>query len=150
MRKLLLTTLLLSALLTMRGGDYLILYTKSGETIGFRLEDKPVMEFADSTVTIGNRHFTFDECDKYIIGTEDQLGIMSPEIERIPIVNSDGTIVLPGILSADDISIYDTKGVRYPVRSTITGDNTTIDCSMLTSGIYLLTAEGHTLKFAKR
>jgi hypothetical protein len=59
-------------------------------------------------------------------------------------------IVFHNIKPNDQVTIHSSNGIRVPVRLSRIGNDVTLSLSQIPNGVYILTVNGRTSKFAKR
>lgn len=75
-------------------------------------------------------------------------GITAPKNEADYTRDGD-RLVFHGISSADKVAVYTTNGIRVPVRLSAASDGVTLSLSSIPQGVYVLSVNGKTSKFAR-
>lgn len=60
-----------------------------------------------------------------------------------------GQLVFHGIGQTDKVAVYNTNGIRVPVRLSRSGNDVTLPLASIPSGVYVLSVNGRTSKFSK-
>jgi hypothetical protein len=60
-----------------------------------------------------------------------------------------GQLVFHGIDQTDKVTVYNINGIRVPVRLIRSGNDVTLPLASIPSGVYVLSVNGRTSKFAK-
>ena len=60
-----------------------------------------------------------------------------------------GQLVFHGIDQTDKVAVYNTNGIRVPVRLIRSGNDVTLPFASIPSGVYVLSVNGRTSKFSK-
>ena len=60
-----------------------------------------------------------------------------------------GQLVFHGIGQTDKVAVYNTNGIRVPVRLSSSGNDVTLPLASIPSGVYVLSVNGRTSKFSK-
>jgi hypothetical protein len=130
----------------------LVLWHANGTTTDVELYTQPQVKFENDKVLITSTvlDMEFPKQDvlrfTYKGGT---LGISSPR-GKADVSQENGQLVFHGIKSSDKIAVYNTKGIRVPIKLQHSGSTATLPLSAIHSGVYLLNVNGRTSKFTKR
>ncbi len=60
-----------------------------------------------------------------------------------------GRLVFHGIGQTDKVAVYNTNGIRVPVRLSRSGNDVILPLASIPSGVYVLSVNGRTSKFSK-
>ncbi len=154
MRKLLTFFLLLNVgclRLSAQTNATLVLWHADGTTTDVELYLRPRIEFSGDKIfimsTVLNMEFSKDDIVRFSYKGEGT-GIDSPRQDADYSQEGD-RLVFHGISSTDQVSVYNTNGVRVPVRLSATSNGFALPLSALSKGIYLLNVNGKTSKYVR-
>lgn len=133
-------------------GQTLVLWHSDGTTTGVELFTQPNVRFENDKVHVTSSVANLEYDKKDIIRFTykgKNTGITSPSIDS-DYSREDGRVVFHNIKSTDKIALYNTNGIRIPVRLTVQDSSAILPLSSVPSGIYLLNINGRTSKFTKK
>ena len=129
----------------------LVLWHSDGTTTDVELFTQPNVRFVKDKVLVTSSVANLEYDEKDIIRFTykgKNTGITSSSIDS-DYSREDGCIVFHNIKSTDKISLYNTNGIRIPIRLTVLGSSAILPLSSVPSGIYLLNINGRTSKLTK-
>ena len=130
----------------------LVLHHTDGTTTDVELYTQPNVRFVKDKVLVTSSVANLEYDEKDIIRFTykgKNTGITSPSIDS-DYSREEGCVVFHNIKSTDNISLYNTNGIRIPVRLTVQGSTAILPLSSVPSGMYLLNINGRTSKFTKK
>ena len=145
--------LIVCATLNAASVPQLVVTLKDNQKIKFDISQKPVIEFLENEISIGNNYFSIEEVDKYeFIDTEAGNGVDQLGDEEIIFVKIDqNSMLLPISGFTKQIQVTDLKGVDFTSSTVKNGTHKTmIDLSGLNSGIYVISAGKTSFKINKK
>jgi ribosomal protein L2 len=129
----------------------LVLHHADGTTTDVALYLKPRVVFEGDKVRITSTVLDMEYPKSNVLrfsykgsGT----GITAPKNEADYTRDGD-RLVFHGISSADKVAVYTTNGIRVPVRLSAASDGVTLSLSSIPQGVYVLSVNGKTSKFAR-
>lgn len=130
----------------------LVLWHADGTKTDVELFTKPNVRFDNDKVhvtsSVANLEYEKNDVIRFTYKGKNT-GIASPSIDS-DYSHEDGRIVFHNIKSTDKIALYNTNGIRIPIRLTVQGSSAILPLSSVPSGIYLLNINGRTSKFTKK
>lgn len=150
-------TTIIVLLLTMVGNgetqaQSLILWHSDGTTTDVELFTQPNVRFVKDKVLVTSSVANLEYDEKDIIRFTykgKNTAISSPLIDS-DYSHEDGRVVFHNIKSTDKIALYNTNGIRIPVRLIVQGSSAILPLSSVPSGIYFLKINGRTSKITKK
>lgn len=129
----------------------LVLYHADGTTTDVALYLKPRVVFDGDLVRITSTVLDMEYPKANILrfsykgsGT----GITAPKNEADYTREGD-RLVFHGISSSDKVAVYNSDGIRVPVHLSTTIDGVSLSLSSISKGVYVLSVNGKTSKFAR-
>lgn len=129
----------------------LVLYHADGTTTDVALYLKPRVVFDGDMVRITSTVLDMEYPKSNILrfsykgsGT----GITAPKNEADYTREGD-RLVFHGISSTDKVAVYTANGIRVPVHLSAVSDGVTLSLSSIPQGVYVLSVNGKTSKFAR-
>lgn len=130
----------------------LVLWHADGSTTDVELFTQPNVQFKNDKVLVTSSVINLEYDKQNVVRFTykgKNTGITSPSIDS-DYSREDGRVVFHNIKSTDKIALYNTNGIRIPVRLTVQGSSAILSLSSVPSGIYLLNINGRTSKFTKK
>lgn len=153
MKSIIITFLLgLFAIQTNAEEHKLHIFQKSGNHVSITIKDRPKITFEDGVMRIGTEDFLVSNVSKYLIGTDDVLGIDGVKENKLHI---DANNAVNGKVSIDNysgqlIKMYSSNGMEVSCDVKVTNSHAIIDYSSLPAGVYILSIGKETIKIQKR
>ena len=153
-KKPLILLFLLTMLICMNAkAQTLVLHHPDGTTTDVELYAQPRIEFQGDhvliTSTVLDLEFSKQDILRFTYNSGITLGIRNSK-EKVNYSQENGQLVFSGIKSTEHIAVYNSKGIRVPVRITHNGSDATLSLNAIPKGVYLLSVNGRTSKFAKQ
>ncbi len=129
----------------------LVLHHANGTTTDVELYTLPQVKFQDDKVLITSVVLDMEYPKEDVLTFTykgETLGINSPKA-NVSYSKVNGQVIFNGIKPSEKIAVYNTKGIRVPVKIRRQGDTATLSLSSIPSGVYLLNVNGKTSKFTK-
>lgn len=125
---------------------------KSGNHVSISIAGQPKITFEDGVMRVGTEDFLVSNVSKYLIGTDDVLGIDGVKENKLHI---DANNAVNGKVSIDNysgqlIKMYSSNGMEVACDVKVTSNNAIIDYSSLPAGVYILSIGKETIKIQKR
>ena len=149
-RLLLFLTLLCLSSLTAKG-QTLVIYHANGTTTDVELFTMPKIQFENGKVIITSTVFDMEYPKEDVLrfsykGVTNN--IKTPESDA-DYSRENGQLVFRGIKQTDKVAVYNTNGIRVPVRLARSGNDVSLPLASIPSGVYVLSVNGRTSKFTK-
>ena len=130
----------------------LVLWHANGTTTDVELYTQPQVKFQNDKVLITSTvlDMEYPKTDVLRFTYKGSASGISNTKTKADVSQENGQLVFHGIKSSDNIAIYNTKGIRIPIRLQRSGSTATLPLSAIHSGVYLLNVNGRTSKFTKR
>ena len=129
----------------------LVLWHADGTTTDVELYLRPRIEFTGEKVlitsTVLNMEYPKTDILRFTYKGEGT-GIFVPRQDANYSQEGD-RLVFHGINAADRVAVYNTNGIRIPVRLFATSDGLALPLSALPKGAYILSVNGRTSKFVR-
>lgn len=139
--------------LTNTQAQTLVIWNANSIVNRIELAQKPVVKvFTDKLQVTGDGiKLEYKAKDVYrFTFEEDEVGIESTNEAQAKIRQKAGEIIISGVQSTDDISLYDMSGIRVPLTLTRQGSNFILKLPHIPSGEYILNVAGNTIKLRKK
>lgn len=130
----------------------LVLHHANGKTTDVELLTMPQVKFQNDKVFITSSVLDMEFSKEDVLtftykgGTS---GINNPKA-KVDFSKENGQIIFHGIKPLEKVALYNTKGIRIPVKILRNGDTITLPLSSIPSGVYLLNVNGRITKFTKQ
>lgn len=152
MKKLLLYILLALALHANADTPKLHIIQKSGNHVSISIADQPKIMFTDGVMSVGTEDFLVSNVSKYLIGTDEVLGVNGVKDDNLHIDANDAA---NGKVSIDNYSgqvirMYSSNGMEVQCNVKVTANRAVLDYSSLPAGVYILSIGKETIKIQKR
>ena len=138
--------------MTVSGTQSLVVWHSDGSTTVIELYNQPLVQFAGDKVLITSPviNLEYDKSDVIRFTYKDMdTNISTPEAGT-NIEQKNGQIIFHNVSPTDNVAVYNTNGVRVPVRFSLQGGNAVLSLSQIPSGVYLFNINGRTSKFTKK
>lgn len=152
MKKLILTAIALTALITVRaaGETVLNMTFRDGTTSTYVLSKRPSIVISNDSITIR----TADSVVKYLAYHVLRYNYMNVNaINGIRVADTmkrnGDVIILNDVIDVSDVTVYSLDGKTVSVEKSITDQGVVISLSHLCKGIYVLKSNGKTVKILK-
>lgn len=125
---------------------------KSGNYVSIPIADQPKILFEDGVMRVGTEDFLVSNVSKYLIGTDEMLGINGVKEDNLHIDANDAVNgkVSIGNYSGQVVKMYSNNGMEMPCDVKVTSDHAVVDYSSLPAGVYILSIGKETIKIQKR
>lgn len=125
---------------------------KSGNYVSIPISNQPKIEFSDGVMRVGTENFLVSNVSKYLIGTNEVLGINGVKENNLHIDANDAVNGKVGIdnYSGQAIKMYSSNGMEMPSDIKVASNHAVVDYSSLPAGVYILSIGKETIKIQKR
>lgn len=125
---------------------------KSGNHISIPTTEKTKILFEDGVMRVGTEDFLVSNVSKYLIGTDEMLGINGVKEDNLHI---DANDAVNGKVSIDNysgqsIKMHSSNGMEVPCNVSVISNHAVVDYSSLPAGVYILSIGKETIKIQKR
>lgn len=130
----------------------LVLHHANGNTTDVELLTQPQVKFQNDKVLITSSvlNMEYPKEDVLTFTFKGKASDLSRPKGDVDFSKENGQLVFHGVKSSEKIAVYNTKGIRIPVRIQRSGDTATLPLSSIPTGVYLLNVNGKTSKFTKQ
>lgn len=125
---------------------------KSGNYVSLPIADQPKILFEDGVMRVGTEDFLVSNVSKYLIGTDEVLGINGVKENNLHI---DANDIVNGKVNIDNysgqaIKMYSSNGMEVSCNVSVISNHVVVDYSSLPAGVYILSIGKETIKIQKR
>ena len=129
----------------------LVLHHADGTTTDVQLYLKPRIQFQNDRVLITSTVLDMDYPKENVLrfsykGLTNDVKAVKRDADYS---RENGQLVFHGIGQTEKVAVYNTNGIRVPVRLSRSGNDVTLPLASIPSGVYVLSVNGRTSKFSK-
>lgn len=137
-------------------GKYVRILLTNGKTIEFTLNQKPVIKYGTTTVTLtydtGSMEYQMTDIQRITMGYRSATGIDDIKTDKTKgdIRYADGTFSLNGFEANKPVAVYDIGGKLMQSYRVSSDGSLSFSVATLPTGTYIVKAKSITYKFIKR
>lgn len=133
---------------------YLIVWTKSGQQVGYALDKRPVLTFTDTEMKIKGEGFdvvyALENFLRYTYNDHEPTAIKDIRTDKVMGKFEGESLVFPSLKANSTISVYTPNGVQIFKKTVHEDGEYAFPLSALKAGTYLVNVNGQTYKIMKR
>lgn len=132
--------------------DKIHIIQKSGNHVSLSIADQPKILFTDGVMSVGTEEFLVSNVSKYLIGTDEVLGINGVKKDNLHINANDavnGKVIIDNY-SGQAVKMYSSNGMEVACKIKIVSNTAVVDYSSLPTGVYVLSIGKENIKVQKR
>ena len=134
------------------GADRMILHYKDGTNFEIQLREMPVIKFEEGELCL-NSASTNIKCPleniSYYLFAGISMGVESVTLPGISFVREGDIIKIYSQNKDTNIDIFDLQGFRLNVDTVYSNDCHVVNIGTLTQGVYVISINGHAIKFIR-
>ena len=151
MKKLVITLFVFFSAQLSLNAQTLVLHHADGTTTDVALYLMPRIQFQNDRVLIVSPVLDMDYPKENVLrfsykGVTNEVKAVKRDADYS---RENGHLVFHGIGQTDEVAVYNTNGIRVPVRLSHSGNDVTLPLASIPSGVYVLSVNGRTSKFSK-
>lgn len=125
---------------------------KSGNHVSIPIAEQPKILFEDGVMRVGTEDFLVSNVSKYLIGTDEMLGIKGVQENNLHIDANDAVNgkVRIGNYNGQVVKMFSSDGIEVACDVKVASNHAVIDYSSLPAGVYILSIGKETIKIQKR
>lgn len=133
---------------------YLIVWTKNGEQVGYALDKRPILTFAENEMTIRGEGFdvtySLESFVRYTYDDQEPTAIKDIRTDKMIAKFEGESLIFPSLKANSTVSVYTLNGTQIFKKTIHEDGEYAFPISTLRTGVYLVNVNGQTYKIMKK